>query len=219
MKRLAIPSTVLLGVCLSVLALMPGGCARPSKANIELRKQKQTLEEQIQKLKRDREADAATIRGLESRAGTLPLLPQDRLARLFTVYGLQFGRLTGGADLDPKQAGDEGLKVYVVPLDETGQPLKAAGSFTVEAFDLADPRAPLIGKWIFPVEQARQNWYGLASLYTYVLTCPWQQKIPTHVELTVKVRFVDELTGRVFEAERVAKITPSTVPATAPAAQ
>jgi hypothetical protein len=136
----------------------------------------------------------------------LQTLPQDRLDKLFTVHGLSLGRLTGGADLDPAKPGDEGIKVYVVPTDDSGESLKAAGSFVIELFDLNKTTDNLVGHWEFSVEQARHNWYGRALLYTYVLNCPWQARPPEHPDLTLKVVFRDELTGREFSLQQAIKV-------------
>jgi hypothetical protein len=133
-------------------------------------------------------------------------LPQERLEKLFTTHGLKLGRLTGGADLDPAKPGDEGIKVYVTPTDETGEPIKAAGSFVVEAFDLA-AKPPEIGKWTFDLDATRKSWNGALMSHHYVLICPWQTP-PGHEEITIKVTFHDELTGREFHAQQVVKIHP-----------
>src|SRR5207248_391538 len=118
-------------------------------------------------LDRRHAADAAQIRALENRNGAAAsTLPQDRLNHLFTVHGIQFGRLTG---LD--EAGL--LKVYVVPTDDAGQQLKAAGSFVVEAFDLASKEQTLVARREFSVDDARKLWFGQALLYEYVLPVPW----------------------------------------------
>lgn len=188
----------------AVIVGMVAGCAGPNQANIELRKQNQELEEKIQAMETKAGADAATIRSLEGKVGTVPTLSKDRLDKLFTVHGIKLNRLTGGADWDGK-AGEDGLKVYATPLDQEGQTLKAAGSFVVEAFDLsANPQA--IGKWEFDVKAAREAWNGAAFSYQYVLKCPWQ-KSPEHEELTVKVTFRDELTGRAVHEQIVVKVT------------
>src|SRR5690242_13566088 len=93
MKRI-----VTLALWMLVAAPMLTGCGSPNTANIELRKQNQELHDKIDQLTRAHEADAATIRGLQNKAGAVPTLPQDRLDKLFTVHGLTLGRLTGGAD-------------------------------------------------------------------------------------------------------------------------
>jgi hypothetical protein len=202
------PARLLVSSTIVTIALALTGCGHPDRANIELRKQKQALESKLEMLQRERAADAATIRSLESRATTVPVLPNERLAKLFTVHGLSLGRLTAAADLDPQKPGDEGLKVYVVPTDDDGQPLKAAGSFIVEAFDLAKSGDNRVGRWHFSADQARQNWYSLLTLYTYILPCPWQTGAPQHSQLTLRVSFTDELTHRTFTAQKILKLPP-----------
>ena len=195
-------------ICVLLFAVIAiAGCSSPSKANIELRKQNQQLQDKIAELNRVHDADQATIRTLQGDKTVLPILPEQRLAELFTTQGLSFGRLTGGADLDPDKAGDEGFKVYVVPIDQSGQPLKSAGSFTVEAFDLNRQPEQKIGQWEFPLDQAEKNWHGQSMLYTYVLTCPWQT-IAQHSRLTIQVTFRDALTQRSFVQRREITIAP-----------
>jgi hypothetical protein len=193
-------------LCLAALSLGISGCnGKSNQANIELRKQKHELESQVAELKRARDADAATIHSLQAQRGFVQTLPQDRTDRLFTAHGITLGRLTGGVDLDPARTGDEGIKVYVVPVDQTGDELKAAGSFVVELFDLGKPEDNLVGRWEFTPEQAKANWFGGALLYEYVLTCPWQRR-PEHSELTLRVTFRDELTGREFTVQKVISV-------------
>jgi hypothetical protein len=202
-------------LCSSAVSFLILGCGKPNQANIELRKQIQDLESQIASLRVQHEADAATIRGLEQRGGEIPTLPQDRLEQLFTVHGIRIGRLSGGVDLDPSKPGDEALKVYVAPVDQHGDPIKAAGSFVVEAFDLSLPADNRLGKWEFPLEQAEKYWVGELLMYTYVLTCPWQVA-PQTDQVTVRVTFGDALTGREFVEQKVVRVVPgpSTLPAT-----
>src|SRR2546429_693131 len=85
------------------------------------------------------------------------------------------------------------LDFYVVPTDDTDQPIKAAGTFTIDLFDLAIADEPRLGRWTFDVEQSKANWYGTLFDYTYAFTLPWQ-KLPRHPDLTVRVTFLDELT-------------------------
>jgi len=82
-----------------LVPLLLFGCVdKASQANIELRRQVQSKDAEIQSLKRTHDADAATIRSLEQQKGSLPTLPEDRLNKLFTTHGLTLGRLTGAAD-------------------------------------------------------------------------------------------------------------------------
>ena len=191
------------------------GCGKPSSANIALRKENKTLRDKVESLERQHHADVASLRAHEGAGGatTVPSLPQAQLEKLFTVHGIQFGRLTGPADWDANSPGDDGLKLYVTPTDNAGQPLKAAGSFVVEAFDLAAGDGKTrVGRWEFPLDDAAKNWVGQATLYTYVLQAPWQSR-PEHPDLTLKVTFTDALTGRSFTEQKVVKITPSSAAA------
>lgn len=199
---------------LYLLALVAGGCGSPNQANIGLRKQVQELQTQVNQLQVQRQGDQQTIQGLRDRQGTLPTLPSARLDQLFTTHGLEFGRLTGGADLDPAKPGDEGFVLYIVPTDGAGEKLKAAGSFDIEAFDLAEPKHPLLGHWHVNLAQSRETWTGALLQYNYVLTCPWQSKHPRHPDITIKVTFFDELTQTPFTAQKVIRVNvpPQTQP-------
>lgn len=182
-------------------SLTLGGCFGPSRANVQLRKENQALRDTVARLEGEQNADRARIAGLERQATTVPVLPQDRLDRLFTVHGLRFGRLTGGYASTPDSASDDLIKVYVVPVDADGQVIKAAGQFKVEVFDLGDPQSPLVGSRRFSLEQTRSAWYGQAMLYTYVLSIPLTHT-PQHTELTVVASFTDTLTQRIVSAEQ-----------------
>ena len=211
-------TTAARGVTLALL-LIAAGCSSPNAANIAVRKENQQLRDQVADLQRQHAADEAQIRALESHATTVPVLPHERLETLFTTHGLKFGRLTGGADLDPSRPGDEGIKVYVVPIDGTGQQIKAAGSFVVEAFDLGKSQPPRqVGRWEFPLDQAAKNWFGQALLYTYVLTCPWQAAPPQDADLTLRVTFTDALTQRQFTEQKQIRVNPPPAGTTQPAA-
>ena len=209
-----------------VISLVPLGCGKPNRANIELRKQNATLQRELDQARRDRQADRQSLEALQRQQGSgVETLPPARLDRLFTVRDIKLGRLTGGADLDPDKPGDEGFKVHVGLVDQHGDDLKSSGAFVVEAFDLAGENGPAqVGRWEFPVEKSQDSWHSFLTRYEYVLTCPWQQAPPRHLEVTVKVTFTDELTGRQFTRQTVAKVklppvvTPPPQPSTQPAA-
>lgn len=204
-------------LALLLVVVLVVGCGKPNRSNIALRKKNQSLEGKIAKLEYESHAKDATIRGLSERVGTVPTLDSARLARLFTVHAIRVNRLTGGVDLDGSKPGDEGIKVYVNLLDQHGDTLKSAGSFVVEAFDLADPKSPKLGQWEFPVEKAQEYWHSFLTRYEYVLPLPWHNAVPRHPDVTVKVTFTDELTGRKFTQQRVVKV--DLPPTTQPTAQ
>ena len=199
--------------------LMVGGCFGPSRANIQLRKQNQSLLDTVTRLEGEQKADRARIAGMETAATTVPVLPQDRLNRLFTVHGLKFNRLTGGYASTAGLASDDLVKVYVVPVDADGQVIKAAGEFKVEVFDLADAQSPLLASRRFSLDESRAAWYGQAMLYNYVLSIPLTRS-PQHTELTVVASFTDALTQRIVSAQQKIRVRPATTsPASRPALQ
>ena len=198
-----------LACALAFASAAAGGCgASSNQANVELRKENQKLVAHVADLERTNRGLEAQLKARESRpGGAVPQLPQEKLGRLYTAHGLSLGRLTGGYSEDPSKPGDQVLKVYVVPTDDDGEPLKAAGSFSVELFDLTDKGDTRLGEWDFTTEQARGDWFGRSFLYTYVLSCPWQ-RTPTRPDATVRVTFTDELTGRQFKIDQDVKIKP-----------
>ena len=204
----AVNSLVLTSGLLAGLGVPLAGCNTPDAANITLRKQNQQLQQQVDQLTAQHRRDADTLAAESVARPTVPTLPQDRLDRLVTVHGLQFDRLTGGDNPDTVTGPDTMLKVYVVPTDGQGTAVKAAGGFTVEAFDLARGTAgPSVGTWAFPPERSRDLFFDRFGRYTYVLDCPWQT-VPPPPAMTVRVTFADELTGRQFVGQTQVKVHP-----------
>jgi len=191
------------------------GCGSPSKPNIALRKKNAALRDEVASLKAARESDLSAIRRLESNATTVPLLPHDRIDKLFTTHGLRLGKLTGGWNPDESKPGDEGIQVFTVPTDQAGDEIKATGAFVIDAFDLSRGGEVRLGHWEFPTEETSKRWLGNALQYGFVFEVPWQT-IPTGDEVTIRVTFTDELTGRVFTAQRAVKVSVPRTPATQP---
>jgi hypothetical protein len=179
-------------LCISLL-LAAMGCGKPYAANIELRRDKQKLERRVAELESKlRTTDGDRRITLQGAAASVDV------ARLFTADALSFGRLTGTRD--------GRLSVYVVPLDRTGDEVKAAGGFIIEAFDLSRGPNALVGQWTFTPEQAASAWIGSGLLYCYVLECPLKE--PVTRELRLRVVFQELLTARVIEANTPAPVLP-----------
>jgi len=138
--------------------------------------------------------------------GSLQALGDKRLDKLFHVTRIELGRYTGGIDID-KRPGHDGVRVYVKPIDQHGSTLKAAGSVTVQIYDLALPaEKTLIGTYTWTVGQAAKMWKSGFVAYQYSLTCPWKTAPPKHRDLTVRVTFLDYLTGKTFTAQKLCKV-------------
>ena len=197
-RHASVPRSLALTSLLGCAAALFTGCGSPSTANIELRKQLEQRDAAISQLKRQHNADLADI--AQHRGPATTSLSSGALASIYTVHGIKLGRLTGGANLDPKHAGEDGLTIQVTPTDDDGQTIKAAGTFDVTAYDLSDGGKQL-GHWTFDDGASRANWYGSMLLYSYVLPCPWTT-MPTHSDVTVRVTFTDTLTGRQFTEQK-----------------
>ncbi len=206
-------------IAVAVTAIASAGCRSPSKANIGLRKHNAALRDEVTSLKAAQQSDHAAIRRLEASATTVPVLPHERVSKLFTAHDLKLGRLTGGWDGNVNQPGDEGLQIYTVPTDQAGDEIKAAGSFVVEAFDLSKGSEVRLGRWEIPTGEASKKWLGNALQYGYIFELPWQT-VPTGDEVTIRTTFTDELTGRAFTTQRVVKVVlPPQAPTTHPVTQ
>ena len=200
-RRNLLPTLALLGIATLPLAGCGGDGSR--RANVALRKQIQTLQDENQAL-REEAASLRAARDYSAQADT-PGAPATRPGVLFTTAGLKFGRLTGGFDEDDSP-GDELLKVFVVPVDEAGDELKRAGGFEVTAFDAASDDMRRVGQWTFPADEVGRHWVSLASLYGYTLDCPLPDPADPATDLLVRVKFTESLTGKTFtdtvEADR-----------------
>ncbi len=175
------------------------GCRGPDKANIELRKENQALKDQVENQARRHQADQAQIAALQTEKGSaVETLPTTRLAELFTVSGIDINKLTGFRK--------DGLKVYISPTDDAGDIIKAAGSLTIDAFDLSKGSEAHLGHWEFPLQDAAKNWYQSWIVHGYALQTPLQP--PELVkEITVRASYTDALTQRTFTNQRVIKTT------------
>ena len=198
--------------------MLVSGCARPNPVTIALRKENQQLQDKLEKLQYREQADRAQIEAFQSRVGSLKTLPESRLDAMFTTHSIELGRLTGGARINPDATTDQALRIYLTPLDDNGDPTKATGKVTVDAFDLSLAHDNRIGHWVFEPLTMKNDWRSLGPLHAFVLICPLQT-VPRHAEITIKVTFQDELTGRVFSAVKDVRIilpASTTQPATLP---
>jgi hypothetical protein len=184
------------------------GCAPvvPAAEYDQLHQQWLDSQQQRDDLARQRDGLQKENKELADGVETLRMLGSDRLAKLFTVTSIQLGRHTGGVDLDGRP-GDDAVKVYLDPLDSHGSTIKAAGDVTIRLFDLAEQaEKTLIGEYHWSVDQLSEQWRGGFGVYRYSFVCPWKVVPPNHDEITVRVEFVDYLTGRRFTAQSACKV-------------
>jgi hypothetical protein len=180
-------------------ALASSGCVGSSVQDYERRiaQLERTIEEKDNQL----EAKQATIDELHTQLATRLDIPRDMFERVFYPERVVIDGLSGGEDYDG-QPGDDGITVYVKPLDKAGDVVKAKGSIRIQLYDLANPPdRNLIGEYNFGPDEAAKLWYGKLMTYHYTLKCPWQHGPPEHTEITIRVLFQDYFTQRVMSAQ------------------
>lgn len=119
-------------------------------------------------------------------------------AMLYAPTELVFDPLTGGSNFD-ESPGDDGVTVYIKPLDRFGDPVKTPATVKIELIDLAGPR--VIGRYQIGPEKLGEMWISALMTDHFAIKCPWQNGPPTNNELTVRVAFEDYMSGRTLTAQ------------------
>ncbi len=201
----------------TILALC--GCAESPELALrrEIDSLKVTAKERDAKLA----AQEAAIRELNKQLSVARSISEDDLKRVFYPEKIEIDRLTGGFDND-NQAGDDGVVVYLRPIDRFGDIVKVPGDITIQLYDLAAPEnRQFIGEYRVPVEKAGELWHGKMMTNHFTIKCPWPKSPPENPVVTVRVVFVDYLTKRVVAAQSTCtvKLHGGEPPASAPAPQ
>ncbi len=181
----------------ALLALV--GCQ--SDARLDYERRISTLQQQIERQREQIAAQQATIDELQRQLQVARGLSDRDLENIYYPDKIEILSLTGGEDLDG-QPGDDGVVVYLRPVDRDGDAIKAAGEVRIRLFDLQAPDGhTLVGEYSFSVEALRECWFGKFMTYHYTLHCPWQHGPPGHAEITIRATFIDYLTRRAMSAQ------------------
>lgn len=128
-------------------------------------------------------------------------ISDEDLERIFYPEKLVIDKLSGGSDYDGRP-GDDGVTVYLRPVDREGNVIKVVGDISIQLYDLAaPPQQNFIGEYKIPVDQAGRLWHGKFLTNHYTIKCPWPHGPPKHTEITIRATFVDYLTKRVISAQ------------------
>jgi hypothetical protein len=194
------------------------GCGVDRKAYQQLQDRQQTLQDELSKATTQRDEALAALAGKDRQIAVLQSLgAQRRLDVLYTVQRIQLGNFTGGVNTD-SVPGDDAVKVYIEPIDQYGSVVKTPGQLTVELYDLAAPADQnRLGIVQLGVEAVGRAWFGGFGAYHFSVVCPFTTR-PDHDEITVRVEFIDYLTGKTFTAQKVVKVrlTPTQATTSAP---
>lgn len=195
--RRATARTTVLALCAVSLAMACGCASAGQRARLaqdaeSLRRDKERLERLVA------QRDGAIAR-LEQQVENLKGFSESAPADLFAPASLEIARLSGGADYDGKP-GDDGITIYLRPLDADGDVVKAPGRITVQLSDPTNAAAPrVIGAYVFDKpNELRKLWFGRFGTNHYRLQCPFPAgaPLPTSRRVVAYVEMVDYLTGR-----------------------
>lgn len=187
------------------LLLVCGGCEDPGGIHAQ-GPERGVLQRRIGQLEREQITLREENKTLRKQIKQLQRLGAKRLDLLNAPVKIQIERLSGGYN-DDGVPGDDGVVVYIRPIDGDGDVLKATGDIQIQLWDLAGTTDELlVGEYILDAEHALGRWYGKLMTHHYTVKCPWRSEPPAHNEITIRVLFTDYLTGRVLSDQRVCRI-------------
>jgi hypothetical protein len=189
--------------------LLIAGCQDTRERDSLTAQVEQLTQEQAQ-LQRQIEQSEAQNKQLKEQVQVLAALPENvKLENLRLLASIKIGRYSGFYDKD-KDGRAEKLIVYVQPLDEEGDKIKAAGDVDVQLWDLSKTDAgALLGQWHVTPGELKKLWFDTLLTINYRLVFDLPDTITPAAlaqdSLTVKVTFTDYLTGRVLTEQKAIK--------------
>jgi len=197
---------ILAGCLLAIAA----GC-ESTNAKIPLADQIQTLRQGKKDLARQIEKSKLENKELKKQIRVLSDLPPwAKPKNLYRLQRIKITKYSNFYDKD-KDGRKEKLIVYIQPLDEDGDIIKAVGAVDVRLWDPNENKdqAPL-GQWHVEPKQLKKLWFATFISTNYKLTFDVADKIKglksASGGLTVNVTFTDYLTGNVFNEEKLIRI-------------
>jgi hypothetical protein len=171
----------------------------------DMAKEVKTLKQENAELKSQIKQSESETEQLKSQVQVLSKLPADvRLEDLYDLQKIRITRYTNLYDKD-KDGKKEKLLVYIQPIDEQRDIVKATGAVDVELWDLnkEDGQAKL-GAWHVPPAELKTLWCATLITINYRLAFDVGDKITgKEKELVVKVTFTDYPSGKVFKEQKI----------------
>ena len=173
-----------------------------------LRRELSGMRQQLADKDRELIAQQVTIDELNARLRAARAFTPEDLEHVFSAEKIVIDGLSGGADYDGKP-GDDGVTVYLRPVDRDGDTVKVAGDIHIELFDLAAAEGQTqIGQWDFAASEVSALWYSAFCTQHYTIKCPWPTDPPTGRTLTIVARFTDYLTQAPMSAQATCTVEP-----------
>jgi len=187
-----------------VILVWAFGCENSGPRTPSLSQQIERLTEENSELQAHLTESQKQINQLNQRVELLSSLPEDKRAdAVYRIAKIKIGRYTGLFD-ENKDGVKETLIVYVQPIDETGDAIKAAGAVLVQLWDLGkEQNKALLAQWNVEPNELKKLWFESVLASNYRLKFDVSNIIGSlSDELTVKVTFTDYLSGRTFTAQK-----------------
>jgi hypothetical protein len=189
--------TIITVGCLLAIA---AGCesSNPAKEVKTLKQEKTDLQGQLEQSKSETEQ-------LKNQVHVLSKLPPEvRLEDLYNLQKIRITRYTNLYDKD-KDGKKEKLLVYIQPIDEQDDIVKATGAVDVELWDLnKEASQAQLGQWHITPGELKKLWFATLITINYRLPFDVADKITgDEKELVVKVTFTDYPSGKVFKEQKI----------------
>jgi len=129
---------------------------------------------------------------------------KDKPNNPYELPSLRIAKISNFFDKD-RDGIQETLVVYVQPIDTEGDVVKAAGTVSVQLWNLNNPNGQaLLGQWKVEPAELRKLWFNSLAITSYRLTFDRPDAVGVFSEpLTLRVTFTDYLTGETFLAQQV----------------
>jgi hypothetical protein len=172
----------------------------------QLTTQKTDLQNQLEQTKMENDR-------LKKQAESLSTLPGDKRAdAIYHLKSIKIGRFTNFYDEDktPGATGKKKLVVYVEPIDEAGDAIKAGGAVEVQLWDLnKKENEARLAQWQVEPNEIKKLWLGGMFSSGYRLSFDAAGIVDKFDKpLTVKVNFTDYLSGATFTEQFIIRPPP-----------
>ncbi len=190
-------------ICAMVFSFGCGEKRQPTATKKELISRETELKGQLEQAERENEQ-------LKKQVETLSGLPSGKRAEAaYKVQTIRIGNYTNIYD-ENEDGKKETLIVYVSPIDETGDAVKAAGEVNIQLWDLSKGgENAQLGQWTVEPNDLKKKLYSSVMSSRYRFTFDVSGVVKNYDAgsegLTVRVNFVDYLSGRTFTEQKVIK--------------
>jgi hypothetical protein len=196
-------TTTHLRICASTLLLFLAGCGIGTERKTPEQLQAEKLQQEKASLTGNVEQHRAQIEQLRAQVRELSAL-KDKPNNPYELTTLRIARISNFFDKD-RDGVQEKLIVYVQPIDTEGDVVKAAGTVSVQLWNLNNPNGQaLLGQWKVESAELRKLWFNSLTTTSYRLTFDRPETVGVFSDpLTLRVTFTDYLTGESFRAQQV----------------